>query len=187
PVGESDWSDLEEGLRDDPSNALFELDGLVARILEARGLPLREVDAQTETEPETVRAFADGAGFPSSSEPARTSTRATPRTRSTPTGSCTRHCSSAALRRRRGLDGNAHACGPKADELDGDVELALDELDIASGGLGQPVSRRRVVEWLPPAGKDLPDGSCVVEVALVRGKVRRLRAVAQDVRDAHGQ
>jgi hypothetical protein len=56
---ESEWSDLEEGLRDDPSNALFELDDLVARMLEARGLPLREVDGQTETEPETVRAFAD--------------------------------------------------------------------------------------------------------------------------------
>lgn len=56
---ESEWSDLEERLRDDPGNALLELDELVARMLEAQGVPLRERDGQTETEPETVRAFAE--------------------------------------------------------------------------------------------------------------------------------
>src|SRR5437764_8712589 len=56
---ESEWSDLEERLRDDPGDALFELDELIARMLEARGVPLRELDGQTETEPETVRGFAE--------------------------------------------------------------------------------------------------------------------------------
>ena len=56
---ETEWSDLEERLRDDPSDALFELDDLVARMLESRGVPLRELDGQSESEPETVRAFAD--------------------------------------------------------------------------------------------------------------------------------
>ena len=56
---ESEWSDLEERLHDDPGNALFELDDLVARMLESRGVPLRELDGQTETEPETVREFTE--------------------------------------------------------------------------------------------------------------------------------
>ena len=56
---ESEWSDLEERLRDDPGDALFELDGLVARMLEARGLPLREREGETEIEPETVREFTE--------------------------------------------------------------------------------------------------------------------------------
>ena len=38
-----------------------------------------------------------------------------------------------------------------------------------------------------PAGQRLPDGARVVEVALVRGKVRRLGAVAQTVGDADRQ
>lgn len=56
---ETEWSDLEERLHDDPGNALFELDELVARMLEARGLPLGEREGQTETEPETVREFTE--------------------------------------------------------------------------------------------------------------------------------
>ena len=56
---ESEWSDLEERLRDDPGDALFELDDLVARMLESRGLPLREREGQTDTEPETVREFTE--------------------------------------------------------------------------------------------------------------------------------
>ena len=56
---ESEWSDLEERLHDDPGNALFELDDLVGRMLESRGVPLRELDGQTETEPETVREFTE--------------------------------------------------------------------------------------------------------------------------------
>jgi hypothetical protein len=56
---ESEWSDLEERLRDDPSDALFELDKLVARMLESRGLPLEERDGEIESEPETMREFAE--------------------------------------------------------------------------------------------------------------------------------
>jgi hypothetical protein len=56
---ESEWSDLEERLNDDPGDALFALDDLIARMLESRGLPLGERDGETETEPETVRGFAE--------------------------------------------------------------------------------------------------------------------------------
>jgi hypothetical protein len=54
---ESEWSDLEERLRDDPGDALLELDELIERMLVARGVPLEERDGQTETEPETIRSF----------------------------------------------------------------------------------------------------------------------------------
>jgi hypothetical protein len=56
---ETEFSDLEERMRDDPADALFELDELVARMMVARGLPLRERDGEVETEPETVREFAE--------------------------------------------------------------------------------------------------------------------------------
>ena len=56
---ESEWSDLEERLRDDPSDALLELDDLIARMMEARGVPTEEREGQTETEPETVRGFVE--------------------------------------------------------------------------------------------------------------------------------
>jgi len=56
---ESEWSDLEERIGDDPGDALLELDELVARMMEARGLALREQEGETETEPETVRSFAE--------------------------------------------------------------------------------------------------------------------------------
>ena len=56
---ETEWSDLEERLRDDPSDALFALDELIGRMLGARGVPVREQDGQTGTEPETVRAFGE--------------------------------------------------------------------------------------------------------------------------------
>jgi len=56
---ESEWSDLEERLREDPADALFELDELIQRMLVARGIPLEEQEGQTETEPETVRSFVE--------------------------------------------------------------------------------------------------------------------------------
>jgi hypothetical protein len=56
---ESEWSDLEDRLRDDPGDALLELDELIERMLIARGLPLEERDGQTETEPEIVRSFTE--------------------------------------------------------------------------------------------------------------------------------
>jgi hypothetical protein len=54
---ETEWEDLQERLGDDPGGALAELDGLIERMLEARGLPLGERLGETETEPETVREF----------------------------------------------------------------------------------------------------------------------------------
>ena len=56
---ETEWADLEERIGDDPADALFELDNLVARMLEARGIPLEEREGQTETEPDTVREFVE--------------------------------------------------------------------------------------------------------------------------------
>jgi hypothetical protein len=56
---ETEWQDLEERLADDPAMALVEVDDLVARMLEARGLPLQQRDGETETEPETMRQFAE--------------------------------------------------------------------------------------------------------------------------------
>jgi hypothetical protein len=56
---ETEYADLEERMRDDPSDALFELDELVARMLVAQGFPLREQDGETEIEPETIREFLE--------------------------------------------------------------------------------------------------------------------------------
>jgi hypothetical protein len=58
-VWETEYRDLEERMRDDPTDALFELDELVASMLEARGLPLREREGETEIEPETIREFLE--------------------------------------------------------------------------------------------------------------------------------
>ena len=41
------------------NNRCRSLDELVARMIEARGVPLRERDGQTDTKPETVRGFAE--------------------------------------------------------------------------------------------------------------------------------
>jgi hypothetical protein len=56
---ETEWQDLEERLPDDPLDGIAELDELIARMMEARGLPLEELDGQDESEPETVREFAE--------------------------------------------------------------------------------------------------------------------------------
>jgi hypothetical protein len=56
---ETEYADLEERMRDDPSDALFELDELVARMLVANGFPLREQEGETEIEPETIREFLE--------------------------------------------------------------------------------------------------------------------------------
>ena len=56
---ETEFADLDERIRDDPTDGLFELDELVARIMQANGIPLIEQDGATETEPETVRSFAE--------------------------------------------------------------------------------------------------------------------------------
>jgi hypothetical protein len=56
---ETEWQDLEERLAEDPTMALVEVDDLIARMFEARGLPLEERDGETETEPETIREFLE--------------------------------------------------------------------------------------------------------------------------------
>jgi hypothetical protein len=56
---ETEWQDLQERLAGDPAQALSEVDGLIARMFRARGLPLEERDGETETEPETIREFLE--------------------------------------------------------------------------------------------------------------------------------
>jgi hypothetical protein len=56
---ETEWEDLAERLADDPYGALDELDDLIARMMDARGLPLGERESQDESEPETVGEFAE--------------------------------------------------------------------------------------------------------------------------------
>ena len=56
---ETEWQDLEERMRDDPTDALFELDELIGRMMVARGLPLEEPEGAVDTEPETIRQFLD--------------------------------------------------------------------------------------------------------------------------------
>ena len=56
---ETEYRDLEQRMRDDPADALFELDELVARMLVAHGFPVREQEGETEIEPETIREFLE--------------------------------------------------------------------------------------------------------------------------------
>jgi hypothetical protein len=56
---ETEWQDLEERLADDPYDALFELDELVARMMEASGLPLAERAGESNPEADTVRQFQE--------------------------------------------------------------------------------------------------------------------------------
>lgn len=56
---ETEWQGLEPLLADSPSEALPEVDDLIARMMEARGFPLTESPVETSPEPETVREFAE--------------------------------------------------------------------------------------------------------------------------------
>jgi hypothetical protein len=56
---ESRYAALEEDVRDAPAEALSELDGLVAEMMEARAMPLEEEAGEDTTEPETVRQFVE--------------------------------------------------------------------------------------------------------------------------------
>jgi hypothetical protein len=62
-VDEHEWRSryeaLEDDIRDAPVEALPELYGLVAEMMEARGIPLEEPDGEETTEPETTRQFAE--------------------------------------------------------------------------------------------------------------------------------
>lgn len=55
----SEWESLEEDVRDDPADALSDLDDLVGRMLEAHGLALAERDGEDTAEHETTREFAN--------------------------------------------------------------------------------------------------------------------------------
>jgi hypothetical protein len=56
---ETEWEQLEPDVRESPAESLSELDELIARMMEARGLPLRERDGEELAEPETIREFEE--------------------------------------------------------------------------------------------------------------------------------
>src|SRR5206468_5856334 len=72
---------------------------------------------------------------------------------------------------------HALAGGAGADERDLYLELALDQLDVAARSCRKRLDRAHVVEGLAPARERLVHRAAVVEVALMRGEVLRLRAV----------
>ena len=53
----SEYEALEEDVRDDPAGSLGDLDDLVGRMMEARGLELRERDGEEAPEHGTTREF----------------------------------------------------------------------------------------------------------------------------------
>lgn len=55
----SEWAEIEPLLRESPAEALSEADDLVARMMEARGVPLRERAGEELAEPETTRSFVE--------------------------------------------------------------------------------------------------------------------------------
>jgi hypothetical protein len=55
----SEWEDIDSLLTESPTEALAEADDLVARMMQARGFPLRERDGEDATEPETTRSFVE--------------------------------------------------------------------------------------------------------------------------------
>jgi hypothetical protein len=55
----TEWEEIEPLLHESPTEALSEADNLVARMMEARGIPLEEREGEELTEPETIRDFAE--------------------------------------------------------------------------------------------------------------------------------
>jgi hypothetical protein len=55
----SEWEDIDALLRESPTEALSEADDLIARMMEARGFPLEELEGEELSEPETTRSFAE--------------------------------------------------------------------------------------------------------------------------------
>ena len=58
-VWETEWEDLQPLVRESPGEALPEVDQLVARMMDARGLPLEEHPGEELAERETTREFAE--------------------------------------------------------------------------------------------------------------------------------
>src|SRR5512132_4406545 len=86
-------------------------------------------------------------------------------------------------RRVSALRSSAHALalGSGSDQAHRHLELALDDLDVRLR-----CDRQAVVERLRPTLERLVDRAAVMEVGLVRGKVRRLRSVRQQIPQADG-
>ena len=55
----TEWEEIEPLLHESAAEALSEADHLVARMMEARGIPLQEREGEELTEPETVLEFAE--------------------------------------------------------------------------------------------------------------------------------
>jgi hypothetical protein len=57
----AEWRDLQEGFLDEPAQSVAAADALITRVMEARGYPMRDFDAQTELVsvdyPETVENY----------------------------------------------------------------------------------------------------------------------------------
>lgn len=58
-VWETEWEGLQPLVEESPGEALPEVDALVARMMEARGLPLEERRGEELAERETTREFAE--------------------------------------------------------------------------------------------------------------------------------
>jgi hypothetical protein len=56
---ESEWQSLEPLIADAPAEALPEVDGLIGRMMEARGIETAERPGEATAEPETVRELAE--------------------------------------------------------------------------------------------------------------------------------
>src|SRR4051812_34538186 len=68
---------------------------------------------------------------------------------------------------------DALALAARPDELDGDADLALDQLDVLARGIRESCELLGLVQRLQPARQLLVDGLGVVEVALVSGQLTR--------------
>jgi hypothetical protein len=65
---ESEWEALEEGLREDPTDALPELDGLVGRMLEESGYDLTDPVVREGDEREIVAEYLAAHGITQAAE-----------------------------------------------------------------------------------------------------------------------
>lgn len=55
----TEWEAIEPLLTESPTEALSEADDLIARMMEARGLPLERREGEELTEPETILSFVE--------------------------------------------------------------------------------------------------------------------------------
>lgn len=55
----TEWEEIDPLLTESPTEALSEADDLIARMMEARGIPLVEREGETLTEPESTLSFME--------------------------------------------------------------------------------------------------------------------------------